>query len=96
MKPYFNKNIFWDIDTDHLDYQAKAEFIISRVFERGDIEDIRQCRNFYSAEKIEKTILNINFLPEHRINLAATIINHDKTELKCYKSRLLNQKLYPY
>ncbi len=43
-KPIFNKRIFWDVNFDKMDYDAKANFVIERVFERGDVEDIRQCR----------------------------------------------------
>jgi len=96
MKPVFEKCIFWDVNIDKLDIDKKADFVIARVFERGDVEDIRQCRRYYGDEKIEKVILNVRFLPEHRINLAAAIINHEISELKCYKLRQLNPQLYPY
>ena len=49
-KPYDNKRIFWDVDSEKLDYEKKAGFIIERVFERGDVEDIRMCRRFYGDE----------------------------------------------
>lgn len=39
-KPIFNRRMFWDVDFDKIDYDAKANFVIERVFERGDVEDI--------------------------------------------------------
>ena len=41
VKPVFNKRIFWDVDFEKIDYDAKANFVIERVFERGDVQDIR-------------------------------------------------------
>ena len=96
MKPLFNKSIFWDVNFEKLDYDAKANFVIARVFERGDVDDIRQCRRYYGDEKIENVLLNVEFLPEHRMNLAAVIINHEISELRCYKLRQLTPELYPY
>jgi len=96
MKPVFERRIFWDVDYDKLDIDAKANFVIARVFERGDIEDFRQCSRYYGDEKVETVILNVSFLPLHRIYLAAAVINHEVTELKCYTQRLLNPELYPY
>lgn len=32
-KPVFEKRIFWDVDFDKIDYDAKARFVIERVFE---------------------------------------------------------------
>ena len=96
MKPVFERRIFWDVDYDKLDIDAKADFVIARVFERGDIEDFRQCRRYYGDEKVETVILNVSFLPLHRMYLAAAVINHEVSELKCYTQRLLNPELYPY
>ena len=96
MKPVFERRIFWDVDYDKLDIDEKADFVIARVFERGDIEDIRHCRRYYGDEKISDTLLNARFLPEHTMYFAAAIIDKDITEFRCYKLRQLNPGLYPY
>ena len=96
MKPVFERRIFWDVDYDKLDIDKKANFVIARVFERGDIEDFRQCNRYYGDEKVENVILNVPFLPLHRMYLAAAVINHDVSELNCYTQRQLNPELYPY
>ncbi|MBL7777836.1 MAG: hypothetical protein JNK66_05975 [Chitinophagales bacterium] len=64
-KPFDNPRIFGDVDYTKMDYTAKANFIIERVFERGDVEDIRQCRRYYGDEKVTTALLNAKFLPEH-------------------------------
>ena len=38
-KPIFNKRIFWDVVFEKIDYDDKANFVIERVFERGDVEE---------------------------------------------------------
>jgi len=96
MKPEFQRRIFWDIDFDILDIDGKSNFVIARVFERGDVDDIRQCRRYYGDEKITEVLLNVRFLPEHSMHLAAAVINKEVSEFKCYKIRQLNPELYPY
>ena len=96
MKQVFEKCIFCDVNIDKLDIDKKADFVIARVFERGDVEDIRQCRRYYGDEKIALALLNIKYLPEHTMYFAAAIINKDITEFRCYKLRQLNPELYPY
>jgi hypothetical protein len=32
LKPVFNKRIFWDVVFENIDYDAKANFVIERVF----------------------------------------------------------------
>jgi len=94
-KPVFNRRIFWDVDFDKLDYDKKANFVIERVFERGDVDDIRQCRRYYGDEKVKEVLLNTKFLPEHRIYLASAVIDKPIEEFRCYILRQLNPGLFP-
>jgi hypothetical protein len=95
-KPIFHKRIFWDVNFEALDYDAKASFIIERVFDRGDVDDIRQCRRYYGDEKIKPVLLNAKHLNFHRIHLASAIINEPLNAFRCYILRLSNPELYPY
>lgn len=96
LKPVFNKRIFGDVDFEKINYDAKANFVIERVFERGDVPDIRNCRRYYGDEKITEALLNAKFLPEYTMYLASAVINKPITEFRCYKLRQLNPPLFPY
>ena len=95
-KPQFNNRIFWDVNFAQIDYDAKANFVIERVFERGDVEDIRQCRRYYGDKKVTETLLNAKYLPEHRIHLASAVTGKSLNEFRCYILRQLNPELFPY
>jgi len=95
-KPIFAKRIFWDVNFELIDYDAKASFVIERVFERGDVEDIRQCRRYYGDKKVTEALLKAKYLPLHRIHLASAIIDKPIEEFRCYILRQLNPELFPY
>jgi hypothetical protein len=95
-KPIFNKRIFWDVNFEQIDYDAKANFVIERVFERGDVDDIRQCRRYYGDEKVSLALLTTKFLPLHTIYFASAIIDKPINEFRCYTLRQLNPELFPY
>ncbi|MBC7387857.1 MAG: hypothetical protein H7329_01475 [Opitutaceae bacterium] len=95
-KPIFEKRIFWDVNFENIDYDAKANFVIERVFERGDVQDIRNCRRYYGDDKVREALLNAMFLPEHRIHLASAVIDRPITDFRCYTLRQLNPTLFPY
>jgi hypothetical protein len=95
-KPLLNKRIFWDVNFEALDFDSKANFVIERVFERGDVEDIRQCRRYYGDAAIKKALLNTKYLPVSRLHLASAIINEPLNSFRCYTLRQLNQGLFPY
>ena len=94
--PIFNKRIFWDVVFENLKYEIKSNFIIERVFERGDVEDIRNCRRFYGDKKICEVLLNARFLSETRMYLASAVINKPVNEFRCYTLRQSNTRLFPY
>lgn len=95
-KPVFQRRIFWDVDFDRLDYDGKANFIIERVFERGDVEDIRNCRRYYGDEKVAHALLNAKFLPLHTTYLSAAVIDRPLTDFRCYKPRQSNPEHWIY
>jgi hypothetical protein len=95
-KPFFNKRIFWDVDSEKMNYDVKASFIIERVFERGDVEDIRMCRRFYGDERISNVLLNAKFLPEKRMYLASAVINKPVNLFLCYTMRQSKTAHLPY
>lgn len=96
MRPKFNKRIFWDVNFEQIDFDAKANFVIARVFERGDVEDIRQCRRYYGDKKVTNALLNAKYLPLHTIYFASAILDRPLNEFRCYILRQLNPELFPY
>ena len=95
-KPVFARRIFWDVNFDTLDYEARASFIIERVFERGDVDDIRQCRRYYGDEKICTVLKNAKWLSLQTICLAAAIFQNKLTDYKCYNTEQLSQTPFAY
>ncbi len=95
-KPVFHRRIFWDVDFDKLDYDKKASFVIERVFERGDVDDIRNCRRYYGDEKVTEALLNAKFLPLTTLYLASAVIDRPIEDFRCYTLRQLNPGLFPY
>lgn len=95
-KPFYNKRIFWDVDSDKMDYATKASFIIERVFERGDVEDIRYCRRYYGDEKIEYDLLKAKYLPERRLYLASAVIDKPIHLFRCYTLKQSSLIHLPY
>lgn len=95
-KPIFDRRIFWDVDFDKIDYNTKAAFVIERVFERGDVPDIRNARRYYGDDKVKDVLLQAKFLPLDRIYLASAVIDEPLESFRCYNLRLLNPELFPY
>ena len=94
--PILARRIFWDVDFDKLDYDGKASFVIERVFERGDVEDIRQCRRYYGDEKVVDALLAAKFLRLDTLHFVSAIFNKPLEAFRCYALRQSNPGLFPY
>jgi hypothetical protein len=90
-KPIFHRRIFWDVDFDNIDYDAKANFVIERVFERGDVDDIRNCRRYYGDEKVTETLLNVKYFSERTRHLAMAVTGREDTDFTSYHNKLADR-----
>ena len=96
MKPIFNKTMFWDVDVEKLDYDRYANFVIERVFERGDIEDIRQCRRYYGDEKVREALTQAKWMHKDTVYLAMAVLNNKIEDYRCFPSGLLPRRRVRY
>lgn len=95
-KPFDNPRIFWDVDHTKMDYDAKANFIIERVFERGDVQDIRNCRRYYGDEKIRLALTKAKWLTLQTISLASAVLGNELTDYQCYITAQSNPQHWIY
>ena len=74
----------------------KTKPVIERVFERGDVDDIRNCRRYYGDEKVREALLKAKYLPLVTIYLASAVIDRPIEDFRCYTLRQSNPELFPY
>lgn len=96
IKLFENRKLFWDTDISKLDLNNNADYIVTRIFERGDVEDIRNCRRHYGDEVISKILQDARFLSEQTLYLAAAIFKKDITDFRCYALKQSNPELFLY
>jgi len=72
------------VNYEVLDYDKKAGFVIERVFDRGDVEDIRACRRYYGDDKVKTTLINARWLSLSTLYLATALFNNELTDYRCY------------
>ncbi|OGW25583.1 MAG: hypothetical protein A2X59_05805 [Nitrospirae bacterium GWC2_42_7] len=56
MKNPYKKSLFWDVDTENLSAEKDWYFIIERILEFGDINDLFWMKKTFAKEKIEETV----------------------------------------
>lgn len=91
-----DRRIFWDVDYDQLDADKRAVFIVERVFERGDVDDVRACRRYYGDERLREILTNAKWLSLRTIYLACALFQNELTDYQCYNTALSNPEHWSY
>ncbi|MFC2112760.1 transcriptional regulator [Bacteroidota bacterium] len=87
-----SRQIFWEIDFDSLDYTRYKDYVIKRVFERGNESEIREIIRFYGDEECRRVIGEADSLFYLAAENARLYLNMKNSEIKCLRN--LNGKQY--
>lgn len=86
--PNISKRAFWDIDFNAIDWEKNKEFVIVKIIERGNFDDLLEIINFYGDDIIKKELCNANRLPERTYFFTLTYFNLRKDDLICSITKL--------
>lgn len=79
-----NPVCFWDVDKSKLDSRMNADYIIRRVFELGDIEEIGFVHGVYGTERCREALLTTEALRESAIVQGMLFLDiPDRSLFKC-------------
>lgn len=86
--PAISKRTFWDVDISGIDFQESYEWVITRVFDRGSLDEVFDIINFYGRDFVKKIISSTKEnLPNHAILLARAIFNLNYSDFKCSEKK---------
>ena len=91
-----SKHLFWDIDSNLLEWERSKKTIIERVIERGSLEEWVCIVKVYTLEGIVNTAKMFRTMSPIDLNFIATISSTPKEEFRCYNTRLLTDRHWIY
>lgn len=89
--PQISQSTFWDIDYNDLNFDKQYDFIISRVFDRGTLEEVIQILKYYGVKKVVDAIEHTERLHEAGIDLAKSIFHLKDEQFKCLEKKQSRQ-----
>jgi hypothetical protein len=84
---HLSPRAFWDIDMNKLDYEKEADYIIRKVFEHGNWEDILEVTAYYGKEKIRQSLINATYLRGNTQYFASMFLNVPIQQFRCYTTK---------
>jgi ribosomal protein L30E len=88
--------LFWDVNPKSLDWEKDIALIVTRVLERGTLEEWKTIVKKYGLNKIVDVAKNIRSMDRLAINFLAQISGTPITEFRCYNSKQSNPPHWIY
>lgn len=92
----FSSNLFWDIDSNNIDMEKHASFIVHRVLEYGMIEDWDYILSYYGLSRILSIALKFRSLDPKALAFLSAITKTPRENFRCYTTKQLSQQHWNY
>ena len=84
MLPQISKRTFWDVEISEHDFKHSQEWIITRVFDRGTLDEVFSVIQYYGVDFVKHVLVTTqDNLPNHTILLARAIFKLNYSDFKC-------------
>ena len=77
----FHKNLFWDINTEKIDWEKNRRFIIERVMVRGGMKDVNIIMKLYTKTQIINAVKKSRNLDVVTHNFCSNYFNIPKAQM---------------
>ncbi len=84
---FLRKELFWDVNFDHLDVELNKSLIIQRIIDFGTWDEFLKMVKFYGENSVIKESLKNRELSAHGASFISHYFNKDIEEFICYKRR---------
>ncbi len=87
MSPFvqsLSRSLFWDVDPETVDEVKHRRFIIQRVLERGNFEELKELIAHYSMPVVIAEAQRIRSLDPVTLSFAACLGNVSEESFRCY------------
>ena len=75
------------MDMSKMDYEKNADYIIRKVFENGNWNDILEVTSFYGIEKVGFVLTHATYLKENTLYFASLFLDIPRNEFACYTTK---------
>ena len=90
--PEKTKRLFWDVDKDAVDSKLHRSYIIRRIVDYGNIEDVKWMLNAYSSGDIIEVVKKSRGLSRRSAWFWVHYFQISPEEVECLKTSLIQKQ----
>jgi len=84
---FLKKNFFWDVDFEKLDLWKNRNYIIGRVLEWGDVDEVIDLFKYYDKEVIAEAVVKNPEISKKTVTYMAFVLNIDRKKFTSWKKK---------
>ena len=90
------REIFWDVDYNHIDWDKSRQWVICRVLDRGSFQDWKEIKNYYGINTIIEAAKTARYLSKKTVYFLSNIFDVPLTDFRCYNLMRFQQEQWIY
>ncbi|MFM9838641.1 MAG: DUF6922 domain-containing protein [Cyclobacteriaceae bacterium] len=79
-----NKDLFWEYDMEHFDFQKQVDLVVQRVVQRGTSEDFYAMLNLYGFDLVKEAIKRFPTFSQREMEFINNVLGIPYSELTAY------------
>lgn len=83
--PEISPSVFWDVPKEDIDYTRDSYFIINRVFNYGNFQEVADIIVCYGREYVKELLLTSNELEIFGLEKASAFFGILEKQFQCYE-----------
>jgi len=83
----FSSSCFWDLDRTKLNLDNSKNYIINRIVNRGNMDDIKKMYDYYGWDTIKEEIVKIRYLNDKIFNWLSSLFEINPENFRCYNNK---------
>jgi hypothetical protein len=91
-----NQAYFWDTDPSLLKDEKSKRLIVERVFNFGNLKEIKLVKSYYGIDQVSDILINLNYIDPKTVNFISLLLNIPKNKFKCFTKKQLTNKHWNY
>jgi hypothetical protein len=91
-----NKNLFWEYDMEHFDFQKQINLVVQRVVQRGTSEDFYAMLNLYGFDSVKEAIKKSPSFSQREMEFINNVLGIPYSELTAYQKMKESPSRWPH
>jgi len=85
--PEISPAVFWDVPIEEIDYAKDSDFVIPRVFNYGNFQEVADIIVCYGKEYVKGLLLHSTELNIFGLSTASAFFGIPEKQFKCYERK---------